>query len=42
MKSTIIFYLAINQATKKWTMPIRNCGVIYGQFMTLFNQKMKH
>ena len=34
-------YLAINEATRKWTQPIRNWGVIFGQFMAIFGNRMK-
>ena len=34
-------YLAINEATRKWTQPIRNWGVIFGQFMAIFEDRMK-
>lgn len=38
MKST---FLALNEATKKWTMPIRDWGVIYNQFLIIFESRMK-
>lgn len=31
-----IMYLAIQKASKKWTMPIRNCGLALNQFAILF------
>lgn len=31
-------YLAIGKITKKWTMPIRNWGIILNQFLTIFGQ----
>ena len=31
-----IMYLAIRKASKKWTMPIRNCGLELNQFAILF------
>ncbi len=34
-------YLALNEITKKWTMPIRNWGVILNQFMTIFEDRIK-
>lgn len=34
-------YLAINEATRKWTMPIRNWGIIINQFLTIFDDRMK-
>lgn len=33
-------YLAINESTKKWTMPIRNWGTIYGQFFIIFENRI--
>lgn len=33
-------YLAIREATKKWTMPIRNWGVILNQFSLIFEQRL--
>ena len=33
-------YLAINEATKKWTMPVRNWGVILNQFLIIFEQRV--
>ena len=29
-------YLAVNEATKKWTMPIRNWGIVLNQFLIIF------
>src|SRR5690606_32818239 len=29
-------YLALREATKKWSMPIRNWGLIPNQFLTIF------
>lgn len=34
-------YLAIGQVTKKWTMPIRNWGVILSQFMAIFENRIQ-
>lgn len=34
-------YLAVNEATKKWSMPIRNWGIILNQFLTIFENRMK-
>lgn len=34
-------YLALNQVTKKWTMPIRNWGIILNQFMTIFEDRIR-
>lgn len=37
MKST---YLALREATKKWTQPIRNWGVILNQFLIIFEDRL--
>jgi transposase-like protein len=29
-------YLALSEITKKWTMPIRNWGIVLNQFITIF------
>lgn len=34
-------YLALREASKKWTMPIRNWGVILNQFLTIFENRVK-
>jgi transposase-like protein len=34
-------YLAIMEATKKWTMPIRDWGIILNQFMIIFDSRLK-
>jgi len=34
-------YLALTQATKKWTKPIRNWGIIFGQFIAIFEDRIK-
>lgn len=34
-------FLAIREATKKWTMPIRNWGVILNQFLAIFEQRVR-
>lgn len=34
-------YLALNEVTKKWTLPIRNWGVILNQFITIFKQRVQ-
>lgn len=34
-------YLALREATKKWTMPIRNWGIILNQFLTLFENRVR-
>ena len=33
-------YLALNEITKKWTMPIRNWGVIHNQFIAIFENRI--
>lgn len=35
-------YLAVNEATKKWTMPIRDWGTIYGQFLIIFEDRISN
>ncbi len=34
-------YLAVRESTKKWTMPIRNWGVILNQFLAIFENRIK-
>jgi len=34
-------YLALGQITKKWTMPIRNWGLILSQFMAIFENRIQ-
>lgn len=38
MKST---FLALREATKKWSMPIHNWGVILNQFLTIFEKRVQ-
>lgn len=33
-------FLAVREATKKWTMPIRNWGTILNQFMIIFEDRL--
>ena len=33
-------FLALNEATKKWTMPIRDWGIILNQFMIIFEDRL--
>ena len=33
-------FLAVNESTKKWSMPIRNWGIIHSQFLTIFEQRI--
>ena len=34
-------YLALREATKKWTMPIKNWGIILNQFLTIFEKRVR-
>ena len=34
-------FLALREATKKWTMPIRNWGIVLNQFMLIFEERLK-
>ena len=34
-------YLALREVSKKWTMPIRNWGMILNQFLTIFETRVK-
>jgi len=34
-------YLALRETSKKWTMPIRNWGMILNQFLTIFDNRVK-
>lgn len=34
-------YLAVREATKKWSMPIRNWGIVLNQFLTICNQRVQ-
>src|SRR6218665_2294922 len=34
-------YLAIREASKKWTMPIKDWGMILGQFLAIFEGRVK-
>lgn len=34
-------YLALREATKKWSMPIQNWGIILNQFLTLFENRIQ-
>lgn len=34
-------FLAIKQATRKWSRPIKNWGVLYGQFRLIFEERIK-
>jgi len=39
LKST---YLALREATKKWSMPINNWGIILNQFLIIFANRLKY
>ena len=34
-------YLAVREATKKWSMPIRNWGVVLNQFLILYKERVR-
>jgi putative transposase len=34
-------YLALREASKKWTMPIHNWGMILNQFLTIFDNRVR-
>ena len=34
-------YLAVREATKKWSMPIRNWGIILNQFLALYEERVR-
>lgn len=34
-------YLAVREATRKWTMPVRNWGLILNQFLIIFADRVK-
>lgn len=34
-------YLALREAIKKWTMPIRNWGIVLDQFLTIFDNRIR-
>jgi len=34
-------YLAVREATKRWTMPVRNWGIILNQFLVIFADRVK-
>lgn len=34
-------YLALREATKKWTMPVRNWGIILNQFLTIYEKRVR-
>ncbi|WP_423818644.1 IS256 family transposase [Salinimicrobium sp. TIG7-5_MAKvit] len=34
-------YLALREATKKWSMPIRNWGIVLNQFLTIYEERVQ-
>ena len=34
-------YLALREATKKWSMPIRNWGIVLNQFTLIFEKRLR-
>ena len=34
-------YLALKEATKKWTMPIQNWGIVLNQFRLIFENRLR-
>ena len=34
-------FVALRETTKKWTMPIRNWGIVLNQFMLIFEERLK-
>ena len=34
-------YLALREATKKWSMPVRNWGIILNQFLTIYQLRVR-
>jgi len=34
-------YLAVREATKKWTAPIRNWGLVLNQFLSIFAERIQ-
>lgn len=34
-------YLAMREATKKWSMPVRNWGIILNQFLTIYEKRVR-
>ena len=34
-------YLALKEATKKWSMPIQNWGLVLNQFMLIFEERLR-
>ncbi len=34
-------FLALREATKKWTMPIHNWGIVLNQFILIFEERLR-
>jgi putative transposase len=34
-------YLALREATKKWSMPIQNWGIVLNQFILIFENRLR-
>ena len=34
-------YLAVREATKKWSMPIQNWGIVLNRFLTIFEERVR-
>ena len=34
-------YLATREATKKWSTPVRNWGIILNQFLTIYEKRVR-
>lgn len=34
-------YLAVREVTKKWSMPVRNWGIILNQFLTIYEERVR-
>nr|WP_280955945.1 transposase [Bacteroides coprosuis] len=34
-------YLAVREATKKWSMPIKNWGIILNQFLIIYKERVR-
>lgn len=34
-------YLSVREATKKWTLPVRNWGIILNQFLTIYEKRVR-
>jgi len=36
-----VYMLKVREATKKWSMPVRNCGIILNQFLTIYEKRVR-